>query len=93
MDNLGLALCSLRRIAFDPADWADVDVDACYATRTLPFDQVEDIIFLATTYYLSNPVRDFWESKYEGTVVWMVAPFAEIEERLETFAEARKEKP
>lgn len=87
IDNHGLSPCSLERVQIDPKEWEDIEIDACFATRTIPMDRVDDIVFLATSSYLSRPVREYWEGKYGQTLVWYLAPFAQIEEWLLRFAE------
>lgn len=90
VDDHHLSPCSLERIEFNPSEWDEVDVDACYATRTLPIDQVDEVIFLATSCYLSRPVREYWEAQYgNDMIVWFVAPFAQIEERLRMVSDTR----
>lgn len=89
VDNHGISPCSLERIHVAYDDWPDVEIDACFATRTIPVDRVDDVVFIATSYYLSRPVREYWNAKFGDLLVWTVAPFAEIEERLNAFAEAR----
>ncbi|MGB0370381.1 MAG: hypothetical protein ACPGN3_03465 [Opitutales bacterium] len=88
VENHGLSPCSLEHIGFSPSDWEPELVDACYATRTIPVDKVEEVVFLASSCYLSRPVREFWTKLYGDTIVWLVVPFAQIEERLQMFAEA-----
>ena len=36
-----------------------LDIDACWATWSVPFDQEEDFAFIATAYYLSPAVRTY----------------------------------
>lgn len=89
IENHGLSACSLERIGFVPGDWEDIDVGACFATRSIPVDKVDDIVFIATSCYLSRPVREYWRGLYGEMIVWFIAPFAQIEERLQMFGEAR----
>jgi len=89
IENHGLSVCTLDRIDFDPEEWDDIDVSACYATRTIPMDRVDDIMFVASCCYLSRPVREYWEKQFGASLVWVIAPFFQIEERLKTFEEAR----
>lgn len=48
----------------------EVELDACMATWTLPFDHFEGTYMLATCYYLSAPVIKFWEELLEGEIIW-----------------------
>lgn len=62
---------------------AGVDPTECGATGTIPFDFREGVHFVATTYYFSKPVRDFWEEKLEGSLSWFVTTLASMNEALE----------
>jgi hypothetical protein len=48
----------------------DIDLDACWATWSVPFDREEDFHFVATAYYLSPAVRTHWEKKLGGQIIW-----------------------
>jgi hypothetical protein len=50
----------------------------CRATSTVPIDSVSDIHFLATSYYLSPFVRQYWTAQLEGDLVWYAVPFQEM---------------
>ena len=62
---------------------AGVEPAECGATGTIPFDLREDVHFVATTYYFSKPVRDFWEERLEGHLSWFVTTLASMNEALE----------
>jgi hypothetical protein len=47
-----------------------LDLGACWATWTVPFDHDDGFYFLATAYYMSPAVRTFWEKKLDGPIVW-----------------------
>ncbi len=49
------------------------DPAACWATWTLPIDEREGVHFLASAYYLSQPVRAYWEQLLGGQIVWYAA--------------------
>lgn len=57
--------------------------EECAATHTIPFDHRERHHFLASTYYLSKPVRDYWEERLEGELVWSATTLQHMEEALE----------
>ena len=50
------------------------------ASWTLPIDFVGGRWFLATAYYLSDIVRNFWEEKLEGRITWYVSPMSQLEQ-------------
>jgi len=78
----------LENYAIEDSLLKGVEVGECMATRTLPFDYDEGVWFLATAYYLSNFVREYWEAKLEGKIIWYVATFLDIEGVLEQMNQA-----
>jgi len=70
MDEHGVGLVDLR--SYDVPDdlRMTLDVGACWATWSMPFDREEDVYFVATAYYLSPAVRAYWEKNLGGPVVW-----------------------
>ena len=68
------------------------DPAACWATWTVPFDHEEDCTFVATAYYLSPAVRDYWEKRL-GHILWYAAPLAVITGFLEKTEEAEAADP
>lgn len=47
-----------------------LNTGAAWATWSVPFDQEEDFTFIATAYYLSPAVRNYWEKQFPGPVLW-----------------------
>jgi hypothetical protein len=41
-----------------------------WATWTLPFDYEDGFYFVATSYYLSVAVRDFWQDRLQDRIIW-----------------------
>jgi hypothetical protein len=82
----GLGLVDLR--GYDPPDDAkkNIDLDACWATWSVPFDQEEDFTFVASAYYLSPAVRTYWEKRFEGPILWFGTTLDGISEQLEKMA-------
>jgi hypothetical protein len=70
VDEHGVGLVDLR--SYDVPDdlRMTLDVGACWATWSMPFDREEDVYFVATAYYLSPAVRAYWEKNLGGPVVW-----------------------
>lgn len=62
----------------------DVSPEECGATGTIPFDNRDGVSFLATTYYYSKPVRDYWEGRLGGSLHWYICTLAQMNEALET---------
>jgi hypothetical protein len=59
------------------------DPGACWATWTLPIDEREGIHFLASAYYLSQPVRTYWEQLLGTNLVWYAASLQVMIEAIE----------
>ena len=70
VDDHGVGVVDLR--CYDVPDEVkkDMDLDACWATWSVPFDREEDFHFVATAYYLSPAVRTHWEKKLGGQIIW-----------------------
>lgn len=60
-----------------------IDLDACVATWTLPFDVFDGTYMLATCYYLSAPVIKYWEDQLDGNIIWYVTSVAAMVRALE----------
>ncbi len=60
-----------------------LDMDACWATWSVPFDQEEDFMFIASAYYLSPAVRTYWEKRYEGPMLWFGTTLEGVAEHLD----------
>lgn len=64
-----LGLIDLRNYEVNEELRRGLDSGACWATWSVPFDQEDDVTFVASAYYLSPAVRTFWEKQF-GTVLW-----------------------
>ncbi|HZZ19224.1 MAG TPA: hypothetical protein VFE25_07645 [Opitutaceae bacterium] len=86
VETEGLGLIDLR--GYEPPDDTkkDLDLDACWATWSVPFDQEEDFTFIASAYYLSPAVRTFWEKKYNGPLLWFGTTLEGIAEHMDRLA-------
>jgi hypothetical protein len=83
VEDHGLGLVDLRNYDASEDLKKNVDVGACWATWSVPFDKDEDFHFIATAYYMSPAVRTFWEKQYQGPVLWYGATLEMIGEYLE----------
>lgn len=83
VETEGLGLVDLR--GYEPPDDTKkgLDIEACWATWSVPFDQEEDFTFVATAYYLSPAVRTYWEKRYEGPILWFGTTLDGIAEHLD----------
>ena len=86
VETEGLGLVDLR--GYEPPDDTKrgLDLEACWATWSVPFDMEEDFTFIATAYYLSPAVRTYWEKKHEGPILWFGTTLEGIAEHLDRLA-------
>jgi hypothetical protein len=88
VDTEGLGLVDLR--SYDPPDEIKkgLDMDACWATWSVPFDQEEDFMFIATAYYLSPAVRSYWEKRYNCPLLWFGTTLEGVAEHLDRLVDS-----
>jgi hypothetical protein len=70
VDDHGVGVVDLRGYDVPEDLRKELDLDACWATWSVPFDREEDFHFVATAYYLSPAVRTHWEKKLGGQIIW-----------------------
>lgn len=89
MDEHGVGLIDLR--AYDIPDdlRLTIDLGACWATWSMPFDREEDVYFVATAYYMSPAVRVYWEKQLGGPIVWFGTTQEMLSDYFEKLQEAR----
>lgn len=91
VEEEGLGIIDIRNFEL-PDELKDlIQPDECWSTWTVPFDSVEDTVYLASAYYLSPVVREFWEEKLTGKIVWYASSMESISDFLE-IVEANKAK-
>jgi len=67
--------------------------EECEATASLPFDQVEDHTFIATSYYLSSPIRDYWKDRVPGPIEWFVTSINSMDQAMDVFLDTAGSNP
>ncbi len=92
VETEGVGLVDLRN--YDTSDEIKkaLDVGACWATWSVPFDREEEFYFIATAYYLSPAVRTFWEKQFGAQIVWYGTTLDVIADYLEKL-EAERTSP
>lgn len=70
VDDHGVGVVDLRGYDVPEDVRKELDLDACWATWSVPFDREENFHFVATAYYLSPAVRTHWEKKLGGQIIW-----------------------
>jgi hypothetical protein len=87
VESEGLGLVDLRDYDVPDECKKAMDVGACWATWSVPFDREEEFSFVATAYYLSPAVRSHWEKELGGPILWFGTTLDSIAEYLEKHAE------
>ncbi|HWL15077.1 MAG TPA: hypothetical protein VNR00_05695 [Opitutus sp.] len=93
VDNEGVGLVDLRHYEVAEDVKKNLDLAACWATWSVPFDHEEDFHFVATAYYLSPAVRAHWEKQFDGPILWFGTTLEAIADYLEKLAAERAAAP
>src|SRR6478609_2235691 len=91
VDDHGVGVVDLRGYEVPEEVKKDIDLDASWATWTVPFDREEDFHFVATAYYLSPAVRTYWEKKLGGHIIWQATTMDIIADFLDRITAERSE--
>ncbi len=83
VESDGVGLVDLRDYEVPDEMKKTIDVGACWATWSVPFDREEEFTFVATAYYLSPAVRMFWEKQLGGPILWFGTTLEGIADYLE----------
>ncbi len=70
VESDGVGLVDLRDYEVPDEMKKSLDVGACWATWSVPFDREDECTFVATAYYLSPAVRMYWEKQLGGPILW-----------------------
>ena len=89
VEDSGLGLVDLRPYDVSEELKKTLDIGACWATWSVPFDKDEEFVFIATAYYMSPAVRTYWEKQFNGQILWYGATLEGIAEYLEKLQSAR----
>lgn len=94
LERFGIGAVLLENYQIDPVILSGLSLELMRASWTLPLDVQMGRWFLATAYYLSDVVRQFWEGQLQAKVTWYASPIHQFEatfDRLEAdMAEAVK---
>jgi hypothetical protein len=91
VDDHGVGVIDLRGYEVPEDVKKELDIDACWATWSVPFDKEEDFHFVATAYYLSPAARAFWEKKLGGQIIWQATTMDIIADFLDRVQAERTE--
>lgn len=93
VDDHGVGMVDLRAYETPDDFRASIEIGACWATWSLPFDREDDVYFIATAYYLSPAVRTFWEKQFNGPIVWYATTLEMLSDTFEKIEASRSSKP
>ena len=82
-DEYKTGLVDLRQIKLQESIFAEIDFSLCWATLTVPFDQVDQTFMLATCYYMSSPALKYWEELLGGKIIWYATSLGSVNSYLE----------
>ncbi len=85
VEEQGLGLIDLADVDTPDEMKEVISADACWSTWTVPFDKEGDFYYIATSYYLSPAVREYWENEFDGHVIWYGTTMDSIVGFLERF--------
>jgi hypothetical protein len=91
VDDHGVGVVDLRGYEVPEDVKNALDIGACWATWTVPFDREEDFHFVATAYYLSPAVRAHWEKTLGGQIIWQATTMDIIADFLDRVQAERTE--
>ena len=91
VDDHGVGVIDLRSYDVPEEVKRDLDLGACWATWSVPFDKEEDFHFVATAYYLSPAVRAHWEKTLGGQIIWQATTMDIIADFLDRIVAERAE--
>jgi len=91
VDDHGVGVIDLRGYDVPEEVRKAIELDACWATWSVPFDREEDFHFVATAYYLSSAVRTYWEKKLGGHIIWQATTMDIVADYLDRISAERGE--
>lgn len=83
VEELQLGLIDVRELDFNDDLKLHIQPGVSWATWTVPFDKDEDVHYVASAYYLSPAVRQYWEKALGGPIIWFGATLESISGFLE----------
>lgn len=93
VDNDGIGLVDLRQYEIPEDTKKNLDLGACWATWSVPFDREEDFHLIASAYYLSPAVRTHWEKVCGGPILWFGTTLEAVADYLEKYEKEHASTP
>ena len=83
VEQYNVGLVHLGHFHIGRAPMEGIEVDECWATMTAPYDRIGNAVCLATCYYLSKPVIEYWEKKIPN-ILWYTTTVDSLTTALES---------
>ncbi|MGC9450949.1 MAG: hypothetical protein ACP5I4_05820 [Oceanipulchritudo sp.] len=100
LENYPVGAVMLENYNIDEELLAGQSLEVMRASWSIPIDCIQGRWVIATAYYMSDVVREFWEQQLKGRITWYISPLGQLEiffeERfhaLEDAANASAEEP
>ena len=87
LENFPVGAIMLENYKIDEELLENESLELMRASWTIPVDRVNGRWFLATAYYMSDVVRQFWEERLEGRITWYISSLSQLETVFESLAE------
>lgn len=92
LENCPVGAVMLDNYNLDEELYQDIPLELMRASWTFPIDRIGNRWFVATCYYLSDAVREFWEEKLGGRINWYVTTMSQLEKEFDRRAAADAQK-
>lgn len=90
VENHQVGLMNLGHFRIEQAPLDDVSFEECSATMSIPFDRIGNAVCIATCYFLSKPVIDYWENRFDK-VLWYTTSVASLTNALDQIPRTQPE--
>jgi hypothetical protein len=87
----GLGLIDLADHVISDECRAYIEPELTWATWAIPFDYEDGFYFVATSYYLSIAVREYWADRLDGSIIWYATSMESLAGAVERLAEEAKQ--
>ena len=81
-ENMGVSFIKPKRIENEDVK-KKVDIEFCKATLTVPFDEDEDSIYVATPYAICELIEELWKEKTKKEIIIFGCTIEDVDEIIE----------
>ena len=90
VEQYNAGLVHLGHFNLQRAPLEGIDVDECWATMTVPYDRIGNAVCLASCYFLSKPVIEYWDKKFPN-ILWYTTTVDSLTSTLELLTKSEEE--